>query len=155
MFAVLAMTAFWIYALAMDGRIKPAGYLADHTFPNAAEPICAAAVRDLKQLPEAHLSKNPIERAAVIDRATARLETMLADLRKAVPATADAKWISTWLDDWQIHIGDRNDFVHRLRTAGRSAEFLETQKAGTQISNSLTHYAEINHMESCGPPGDV
>ena len=151
----LAMTVFWIYALAMDGRIKPEGYMTDHTFSNAAEPICAAAQADIKQLPEAHEAKNPNDRAAVIDTATRRLEQMLTDLRAVVPHTADAKWINAWIDDWYIHIGDRKDFAHRLRTKGRNEEFLETQKYGTQISKSLNHYTEINHMESCGLPGDV
>ena len=152
---VLAMTGMWIYALAMDGRIKPEGYLSDQRFPNAAEPICKAARADLATLPPAHLAKSPDDRAVVIETATDRLTRMLADLRAIVPHTADAKWINSWLDDWNIHIADRRDFATRLREHGRSEEFLETTKYGTQISKSLNHYAEINHMESCGLPGDV
>lgn len=152
---VLAMTGMWIYALAMDGRIKPEGYLSDHTFSNAAEPICKAARADLAKLTPAHLAKSPEDRAAVIETATTRLTRMLDDLRAVVPDTADAKWINQWLDDWNIHIADRRDFVSRLRTKGRSQEFLETTKYGTQVSKSLNHYTEINHMESCGLPGDV
>lgn len=152
---VLAMTIMWIYALAMDGRIKPEGYLSDHAFADAAEPICKTARADLATLPPAHLAKDPDDRAEVIETATNRLTRMLDDLREVVPHTADAKWIDQWLDDWNIHIADRRDFVNRLREHGRSEEFLETTKYGTQISKSLNHYTEINHMESCGLPGDV
>ena len=83
------------------------------------------------------------------------LAMMLADVRLVVPATSDAKWSNPWIDDWEIHLADRRDFADRLRTKGRSQEFLETVKYDTQISKSLDHYADINKMLSCQTPGDV
>lgn len=151
----LASGALWVGAILFGGGYKPAGYLTDRTFPKAAEPICAKATADLKRFPRAYESKSPTARADVIDETTDRLQRMLDDLRSKVPEGTQAKWINRWLDDWEIHISDRRDFAKRLREGGRSEEFLETVKYGTQISKSLDNYATVNKMESCATPGDV
>ncbi len=151
----LASGALWVGAILLGGGYKPAGYLEDRTFPEAAEPICAKAMKDLKRFPKAYESKSPTARADVIDQTTDRLQRMIDDLRSQVPDDSGAKWINRWLDDWEIHIADRRDFAKRLREGGRSEEFLETVKYGTQISKSLDNYATVNKMESCATPGDV
>lgn len=153
--ATFAAGALWVVAILIGDNYKPAGYLTDRTFPTAAEPICATARKDLEKFPPAQESATPAARAEVIEGTTDRLAKMLDDLRLVVPATSDAKWINTWIDDWEIHLADRRDFADRLRTKGRSQEFLETVKYDTQISKSLDHYADINKMLSCQTPGDV
>ncbi len=157
--AVLAASTclVWIGAIVYGAVADPhpTGWLDDRTFPTAAEKICKRAMDDLEGFPPAHTSKSPAQRVVVIRATTARLQKMLAELRATVPDTADARWIGRWLDDWEIHIKDRLDFANRLERRGASQEFLETEKAGTQISNSLDHYAEINDMADCDTPGDV
>lgn len=142
-----------IYGAAADP--KPTGWLEDRTFPTAAEPICARAVADVDEFPPAHESPSPEARAEVIRDSTARLATMLDDLRAVVPATDDAKWIEMWIDDWGVHLDDRLDFARRLDERGRGEEFFESLKADTQISKSLDRFAEINEMPSCATTGDV
>lgn len=150
-------TLVWIGAIIWGAAAdpKPVGYLEDRSFPGAAEPICEQAVADIDEYPPAHESPTPEARADVIRATTARLDTMLDDLRAVVPDTADAKWINLWIDDWNTHLGDRLDFATRLDERGAGEEFFESLKADTQISKSLSHFAEINDMPSCATTGDV
>lgn len=155
---VVASTCLWagavIWGWATDP--KPVNWLENREFPEAAEPICAAAVAEIKTFPKAHESKTPTERAAVIRQTTGVLETMIADLREIVPDDADAKWISMWLDDYGIHLADRLDYAERLDGPdGAKEEFFETPKADKQISVSLNEFAKQNQMASCVTPGDV
>lgn len=145
----------WVGAILFGGSVKPKGFLEDRTFPTAAEPICARAMKDLKQFPPANRSKDPVSRAEVIEQTTDRLEKMLAELRQVVPDSADRRWIDQWIDDWGVHLSDRRDFARRLRANGRSEEFFESEKYGGQISRPIDRNADINRMPSCATPGDV
>ncbi len=155
--AGLASTLLWVGAIVYGAVGDPhlAGWLEDRTFPKAAEPICKAALDDVNAFPPAHESPSPAARADVIRASTARLQTMLDDLRVEVPDTSDAKWINMWLDDWGVHLDDRLDFARRLDENGAKEEFFESTKENTQISKSLNGFAETNKMESCSTPGDV
>jgi hypothetical protein len=155
--AALASTLLWIGAIVYGTLGDPhlAGWLEDRTFPKAAEPICKKAMADVAAFPPAHDSKTPADRAVVIRASTARLATMLDDLRSVVPKTADAKWINMWIDDWGVHLDDRLDFARRLDEKGAKEEFFESTKDNTQISKSLDAFAETNQMVSCETPGDV
>ena len=70
------------------------------------------------------------------------------------PTRTDAKYIGEWIDDWSIFISDRDQYAANLRTDPR-AEYLVTEKYGSQISKSLDNYADVNLMPSCDTPGDV
>ena len=155
--AALASTLLWIGAIIYGAVGEPhlAGWLDDRTFPTAAEPICKAARADLAAFPPAHESPSPAARAETIRQTTARLQAMIDELRAKVPATADAKWINMWLDDWGVHLDDRLDFARRLDENGAKEEFFESTKENTQISKSLDAFAETNKMDDCGTPGDV
>ena len=150
----VAFLGMWIYLFVAGGDHKPDGWLVDRTFPKAAEPICKAARTDLAKLPPARDSKTASARADVIDTSTARLRRMQSELRAAIPATADAKFIRQWVDDWSIYFGDRADYAAKLRK-DPGAEFLVTKKYGAQLSESLDNYADVNLMPSCETPGDV
>ncbi|HKY16947.1 MAG TPA: hypothetical protein VJM33_18620 [Microthrixaceae bacterium] len=150
----LGFALMWAFVFSSQNRYDPAGWLADRTFPVAAEPICREARNAIDELPAAREARDPIERAATIDVATDHLATMQADLRAVVPETADARWIGQWVDDWSIYIQDRYDYVEAL-SGGDDAEFLVSEKYGTQLSKSLDNFAQVNRMPSCKVPGDV
>ena len=155
----IASGLLWLGAIVLSAfgyNEKPNDYLKDRTFPQAAEPICEAAMADLEKLPPADTSSGPKDRADVIEASTARLQTMLDTLRTKVPATKDAEFITMWINDWEVHLEDRSDFVKRLRgPKGAAEEFLETPKYGGQISKTVSQFAEVNAMESCMVPNDV
>ena len=144
----------WAYLFLAGNDHHPEGWLTDRTFPKAAEPICKAARKDLAELTPARDSKTASDRADVIGVSTERLRRMQSDLRAVVPATADAKYIDQWIDDWSIYFRDRIDYAASLRK-DPAAEFLVTKKYGAQLSESLDNYADVNQMPSCETPGDV
>jgi hypothetical protein len=152
--AIAGFVVFWVYVFAVADAYHPAGYLTDRTFPKAAEPVCAASMRELNALPPAHSAKTADVRADTIDRADAILRDMQRRLRAVVPHTKDAKYIDQWVDDWSIFISDRDEYATNLRK-DPSSEYLVTQKYGSQISESLDNYADVNTMPSCETPGDV
>jgi hypothetical protein len=151
---VAGLIVFWVYIFAAADDYHPAGYLTDRTFPKAAEPVCAASMRRLDALPPAHSAKNALVRADTVDRADDILRDMQRRLHAVVPNTKDAKYIDQWIDDWSIFISDRDKYAANLRT-DPSSEYLVTQKYGSQISESLDNYADVNTMPSCDTPNDV
>lgn len=150
----LAFVLMWAFVFANQNSYKPAGQLEDTTFPKAAEPICKEARDAIDELPPSRDAKTPTERADTIDEATDHLTVMQRKLEAIVPSTEDEKWIRQWVDDWSIFIEDRYAYADLLRSEG-DAEFLVTEKYGTQLSKSMDNYAEVNFMPSCKVPGDV
>lgn len=151
----VAFGVMWAYVFANQGKVHPAAWLEDRRFPEAAEPICAAAMADIDALPRAHESKTAVERAGVVEEATDRLVEMQEELRTVVPAGGEReKFIHMWVDDWSIYIEDRYAYAEALRQ-DESAEFLVTQKYGTQLSKSIDNFAQVNKMGSCETPDDV
>ncbi len=150
----LGFVLMWAYVFANQDTYKPAGQLKDQTFPKAAEPICKAARDAIDELPPSRSAKTPADRADTIVEATDHLTEMQAQLKAIVPATAEGKWVGQWVDDWSIFIQDRYDYAELLRTKG-DAEFLVSEKYGTQLSKSMDNFAQVNFMESCKVPGDV
>jgi hypothetical protein len=151
---VVGLVLFWIYVFAAADNYHPAGYLTDRTFPKAAEQVCAASMHRLKALPPAHTAKNADVRADTIVAADGILRDMQRRLRAVVPETKDAKYIRQWIGDWSIFISDRDEYASKLRK-DPTTEYLVTQKYGSQISESLDNYADVNMMKSCDTPGDV
>ena len=150
----LAFVLMWAYVFASQGRFDPLGWIEDRTFPEAAEPVCAEALAQIEELPPAHEAETAAQRADEVDAGTAIWRQLQADLRELVPPGDDAKFINMWLDDWDLYLGDRDDWAERLRE-DETAEYLVTTKGGTHITRSLDHYATINEMSSCETPPDV
>ncbi len=146
----------WLWAITQTPNApKPPGFLEDRSFPEAAEPICAATMEAVGQFPRAIDAESPQERAVVIRDTSAELSAMTDRLRAVVPDNDDAEWIVLWIDDWDAHIEDRLDFARRLEQNGASEEFLESTRANVQLSRSLDRFATVNLMDSCQTPGDV
>jgi len=151
----VAFAIMWAYVFANQGKVHPAAWLTDRRFPEAAEPICAAAEADLAALPPAHDSKTAADRADVVQQATDRLVRMQDDLRGVIPSGGEREeYIRMWVDDWSTYIDDRYAYADALRK-DESAEFLVTQKYGTQLSKSIDNFAQVNKMGSCETPDDV
>jgi hypothetical protein len=151
-----AAFGLWIYALFVYDPGLLVDELADRSFPRAAERVCASTVAELETLPRAETAANPSERADTIDTADALLLAMVADLRPLAPTgpREAAEAVNEWLDDWETHIQDRQDFADRLRKDS-GARFTETVKGSRQVSRAIDGYAQVNRMRSCETPGDV
>ncbi|MBV6507115.1 MAG: hypothetical protein JJLCMIEE_00152 [Acidimicrobiales bacterium] len=152
---VLALGAMWFYAFSGLARRDHVDKLDDSTFAADAEPVCAAALTELRRYPPSYETPVPAERAEVIDATTSVLGTMVSELRSLAPASgSDAAIVSAWLDDWQTYLEDRSAYAEELR-GDPDAAFLVTMKGNRQITVPMDKFAEVNAMRSCQTPGDV
>jgi hypothetical protein len=153
----LAIVLMWAgIFLGFFDRTAP-GTMTDHTFSQAAQPICAATKQQLAELPAAHETTNHVDRAAVVAQTNVDLRAMIDQLRAIAPtADRDGRMAQEWLDDWSTYVGNREDYADRLR-ADETARFYETTKgsATQQISQPIDRFAYVNDMDSCDTPGDM
>jgi hypothetical protein len=154
----LAVIAGWaaIYVWTVTGdRSDPPDRLDDPAFAAAAEPICAATRADIDDLGLPTEVSSPAERAAMVAAENDLLLAMLDDVEALPrPAGDDADWIGQWLGDWRLHVQDRQDWADDL-AAGDDHLFVESARAGEQVSKVVDNFAEVNDMPSCATPGDV
>ena len=151
---VALLAVMWIYLFVFGNDYHGPGWLTNRSFPPVAEKICNRAEDYISRLPAASQSKSSTHRADTIDRADKRLLQMQSELRAAVPDTSQAKYINEWLDDWTTFIQDRQSYADHLRQTPK-AEFLVTPKDGTQLSESLDNFSDVNNMAGCDTPHDV
>lgn len=155
---LLAAATFgvWIYAIFLYDPGLLTDELADKSFPRAAEKVCAASVAKVDALPRAEETKDPVQRADVVDTADAVLGEMVAHLQRIAPASPPAakEAVNEWLHDWGTHLRDRAAYARELRV-DRDARFKETTKGTRQISLAIDGFAEVNRMNSCVTTGDV
>lgn len=129
--------------------------LEDRRFAEAAQPICADAVADIAALDLDLIADSGEERADSVDVTNERLREMVADLRGLHrPAGQEGEWVASWLDDWEVHIEDRQRWADRQR-AGEDVPFSESDRAGVQVSKIVDNFAEVNRMPSCATTHDV
>jgi hypothetical protein len=151
--------AFWAWALFFASK-EAVNRIDDRAWAERAESICAAAtiertaLSDFRELDEAGPDLIA-ERAAVIDRATDILETMLNDVVAVSPT--DPKGIEIvplWETDYRIYIDDRRAYADDLRATGENLPFYETAIT-IPISEKVATFAGDNSMPSCSPPSDL
>ena len=155
--AVLCV-AFWvaIYAWTLIAdHGDPPDHLSDRAFPEAAEPVCAAAMAEVESFGRATAVETIEERADLVERQDAVLAALVADLRRLpLPDGEEGGWVREWLDDWQTHVEDRERWAARLH-AGEDPPFVETPKGNDRVSEAVDHFAEVNDMPSCATFNDV
>jgi hypothetical protein len=151
---VALLAVMWIYLFVFGNNYHGPGWLTNRSFPPVAEKICNKTEDYINRLPAASQSKSATSRADTIDLANDRLRKMQTDLRAAVPDDPQAKYINEWLDDWTTFINDRQSYADHLRKSPK-AEFLVTPKDGTQLSESLDNFSDVNNMAGCETPHDV
>lgn len=157
---VVAMLVFWaaIYAYTLrvdEDDIRPPGRMTDRAFATDAEPICAATADRIADLGLPTAVETPAERAALVEAENDLLRSMLADLRALErPSGEEGGWVAEWLDDWDVHVGDRQRWADDLQQ-GDDHPFVETARNGEQISKGIDYFAETNDMPSCATAGDV
>ncbi len=162
--AVLAVVAsfvgMWGYVMYLSffvGRADPRDHLDDEAWVQAAEATCAPTAAAVAREPYANQLDTPAERAAVLDDATAELETMVQRLRALPPPAAEdeARAVDRWLADWEEYNRNRRAYAERFR-AGQDEPFRVTDRDGYQIDVLIDDFAAgANDMPSCAPPDDV
>jgi hypothetical protein len=155
--AIAGLVALWTYVLYLaigPGRRDPPDTLDDPAFGQAAEVRCQAALDEVAALPPASASRGPLERAEVIDEATAAFDDMVADLRGLTPAGDDGELVTLWIADWETYLEDRREHADALRR-GEDRRFRVTARDNEQITKYIDAFAADNDMPACGSPLDV
>jgi hypothetical protein len=155
----LSMVAFWIWALFFASK-EAINKIEDRAWAARAETICLAAtdtrgeLMDLRRVDPTDLAQMN-ERAALVDRATDVLETMLDDVTAVSPADEKGQAIvPLWEEEYRQYLQNRRDFAEALRR-GENIPFRETEVGGIPISERLETFAVDNEMPACKPPRDL
>jgi hypothetical protein len=157
--AVAGLGAFWVWALFFASK-QAVNKIDDRAWAERAERICAIAQAQRGELSdERRLDPDDpamlAERAAIVDEATAIVETMLDDVVAVAPADDKGSAIvPLWEADYRTYLDNRRTFSERLR-AGANEPFRESAVDGIPIGEKLEQFASDNEMPSCAPPRDL
>lgn len=156
---VVLFATFWIWAIFFASK-ESINRIDDRDWAARAQGVCAAATLDRQALTDyrrvdlddpAQLA----ERAAVVDRATDILESMLGQVVAVAPDDPKgAELVPMWADDYRTYLGNRRTFTENLR-AGRNEPFRELAVDGIPIAERLARFANDNDMPACAPPDDL
>lgn len=158
---VVVMVVFWTWALFIADP-EPVNRIGDRDWAANAETRCAEASAEIDTLAnftelEPGDAGQIRQRADIIERANAIIESMLDDLSSTSPSDAKGQAvIPAWLDDYRTYLNDRVEYVALLRRTGENQPFSETiTDQGIPISELLETFAGDNHMPSCAPKRDL
>ena len=156
--AFLVLVVFWIWVFANRGSIAHNDEFNDPTFSAAAEAICSKRQAAIAEIPLATAAKDAIERGQLLERGTAELELMVAELNDLDPPASveGAAGVEAWLTDYEIYLDDRRRYADILAT-GEDPPFLISPSAtqNVRVTDLLGTFAEVNRMDNCAPSGDV
>lgn len=152
--AMLGFVLFWVYIFANRSTVPHGDEFNDPDFAARAESICVDYQLAIAEMPNAVSVDTLAERADLVDRATAELEIMVAELDKLDPPSGESNY-ELWLGDYQVYIADRDAWAANLR-AGVDEPFVVSEGAsGGRVTSLLRNFAEVNAMPSCAPSTDV
>lgn len=158
-FVAVSMIGMWLWVfmfhLGGSWRDQQPGQLGDPTFATLAEPVCAATIMELAQLPQAWETNTPATRADAIDESVVILNDMVTDM-STLDVGSEPQAVAEWVADWQTYVDDRSDYARRLRN-DPEARFYVTQsdRDSRQITLAIDKFAETNSMPSCETPADL
>jgi hypothetical protein len=159
---VLGIVVMWAYVLGPWASTKAPDALDDGSVGPRAEAVCQQTAAQINALPKPFDTPDPNQRADVVARSNADYGDMLDQLA-AVPwapvtdqaaSDRDHRIYNEWVDDWRTYLGNRVDYVNRLRT-DRNARIFVTQKGPMQITNPIDGFARDSGMPTCSTPGDI
>lgn len=162
---LLVLTAsMWVYYFFFASE-QGVYQLEDETWRLQAKPICQAAQDErakLEDTSEGYI-ENPtpeqmLQRADIVDEATAIVEQMLNDI-VAIPVAGENDQIrmQVFEENYRIILEDRRRYTASLR-AGELVAYTETVVGGGPVSNVVTDFTagvKGNDVPECSPPGEL
>jgi hypothetical protein len=149
---VLALALMWIYVFSRGAGDDAPDQLDDPSFAVAAEEICSGTRDQLERLPGVTEESPPEELADVVDDANEALRAMVDELATVAPdADRDRRLVTLWLEDWDVYLGDREEWAAEVRVCDVGV-FTETDRGGAPISETIDTFAAVNDMPSCEAP---
>ena len=153
---LLAIIAFWVWALS---PLAPQGHpdkLNDSSFAAAAKPFCESVEMRINALPLALTTKTPEERADLIDLGTQIYRELIRDLRSLAPdsTSADGRVVMLWIEDYEIYLSDRDTYAKKFRD-GIDEAFTVSKKGNRWVTEPIDEFAKANDLKECMVPLDV
>lgn len=155
----LPIVAMWVYAYGFASK-EAAVHLDDTAWTERAEGICTAANAERDELFDVRKIDDAgpdalLERADIVDRATAILERMLNEIVAVQPdSSADRQLVDQWEGYYRTLLEDRKEYTAGLR-AGEPNRFDESVVDDQPLSSFLDDFAKPNRMPSCVSPKDL
>jgi len=155
----LGIAMFWVYAFFFASK-EGVNVLEDKAWTVRANEICQQANLDRDKLVDLRRIDSVegdalAERAVIIDKATAIIQKMVADVTAEVPTgIGDVRLMEIWKSLYVSWIGSRIDYTATLRT-GVNAPFSESMEEGSPISDSINDFTTNNRMKACGAAMDL
>lgn len=156
--AVASSFLVWVYAYSGAAERDAPDRLADETWGERAEAICAAAVADIDAMPGALDAVDGPDRARQVENTNVRYEQMLDQLAALDVADNDARdlEISTgWLSDWRVLIQDRYTYAEGIAVDDQTQFFVTDTGVAERLDRRVTRLANTNDMPSCAAPTDL
>lgn len=155
------IAAMWVYAFGFASK-EGVYFVSQKTWRTSAEQICAEATRQRVALADTSggyiehpTHEQMLQRADIVDRATAIVAKMVDDL-EALPLTStkDRDRVAVFVKYYRVIIDDRHAYTARLR-AFDLAPYRETVVAGSPVTNTVTDFTTGNGIPHCMPPGEL
>lgn len=131
------------------------GLLDDTTYATLAEPVCAAALDDLAELPTALEAETTEERGEQVRAANVILTDMVDDLEELITGSdRDIENLNEWIGDWRTYLDNRDDYAERV-TVDPDAVFFVSAEGIERLDRRIPRFANANSMFSCITPDDI
>ncbi|MEM9132109.1 MAG: hypothetical protein AAF962_24700 [Actinomycetota bacterium] len=148
----------WVYAYSGAAERDAPDRLADETWGDRAEMICAEAVEDIEAMPGALDAVDGPDRARQVEATNVRYEAMLEELDALSVADNDPRdvEISTgWIADWRVLIEDRYTYAEGIAVDDQTQFFITDTGVAERLDRRVTRLANTNDMPSCAAPTDL
>lgn len=136
--------------------IRPDRTIDDPAFVRAANATCGKRVAELAESREdAKETKDDDGESANakrIEKATAGLTALIADLRDLTPNAASKPNVDAWLAEWDTYIEVGRDYAAALRR-GQPDEYEEIAERGFEPAKAIKKFARANRIDNCTAPG--
>ncbi len=131
------------------------GLLDDPTYATLAEPVCAAALDELGELPTALEAESPAERGEQVRAANVILTELVDDLEGLITGSErDVENLNEWIGDWRTYLDNRVDYAERVSVDGDAVFFVSAQGI-ERLDRRIPRFAVANEMFSCITPDDI
>ncbi len=161
--AIVVLASFGVWGYGFSGladRTAP-DTLADPSFGELADPLCAAANETVDSMPDALDADDNVERADQVRTNTEVYAVMVDDLEGLLddPLVTlndrDAEITFEWLQDWRRFLADRLDYADRLATDPDAVFYVAASSGGERLERRITRFASTNEISNCVTPADV
>ena len=152
--AIALILVMWLYAFLFASKTAVAK-VSDSSWSKRAAAICDRRNGLLDQNAKNTRETSDGSPQAVgvgVAKGTDIIETALEEVEAVLPSSAeDRKLIAEWDKLYRVYIDDRRATEAKL-AAGEAAELNKTTLNGSPISNSISDFTKVNHMDSCAAP---